>query len=133
MVVTSRHSFLMSDQAGIAECRHPRVREIGESNSRAEGLDANSCGQKVIVSMGSAQVVAFLPDRMALFPPSRPPQYYTRIDAPATPGQKVRLPKLSHAAVQESKLAGELITTKLTSALVNGASAGRLMIVTRNG
>ena len=39
---------------------------------------------------------------------------YTRIDAPATPEQKAHLQKLSPEAVKESKLAGELITAKLT-------------------
>jgi Phosphoglucomutase/phosphomannomutase, alpha/beta/alpha domain III len=42
--------------------------------------------------------------------------YYTRIDAPATPEQKARLQKLAPEAVQESKLAGEPITAKLTRA-----------------
>jgi phosphoglucomutase len=58
---------------------------------------------------------------------------YTRIDAPATPEQKARLLKLSPAAVQESKLAGEMITAKLTNAPGNGAPIGGLKIVTRNG
>src|SRR5260370_37453018 len=42
--------------------------------------------------------------------------YYTRIDAPATSEQKVRLQKLSPDAVKESDLAGEPITAKLTRA-----------------
>jgi phosphoglucomutase len=58
---------------------------------------------------------------------------YTRIDAPATPEQKARLQKLSPAAVQDSKLAGELITAKLTSAPGNGAPVGGLKVVARNG
>jgi phosphoglucomutase len=58
---------------------------------------------------------------------------YTRIDAPATPEQKARLQKLSPQAVQESKLAGELITAKLTSAPGNGAPVGGLKVVARNG
>lgn len=59
--------------------------------------------------------------------------FYTRIDAAATPEQKTRLQKLSPEAVQESKLAGEPITGKLTSAPGNRASIGGLKVVTQNG
>ncbi|HUK82902.1 MAG TPA: phosphoglucomutase (alpha-D-glucose-1,6-bisphosphate-dependent) [Verrucomicrobiae bacterium] len=59
--------------------------------------------------------------------------YYTRIDAPATPEQKSRLSKLSPAAVKESRLAGELITAKLTKAPGNGAAIGGLKVVTESG
>ncbi len=58
---------------------------------------------------------------------------YTRIDAPATPEQKARLLKLSPQAVKESKLAGEPITAKLTSAPGNGAPIGGLKVVADNG
>jgi phosphoglucomutase len=58
---------------------------------------------------------------------------YTRIDAPATPEQKARLQRLSPADVTESKLAGEPITAKLTSAPGNGAAIGGLKIVARHG
>src|SRR4029450_1177120 len=47
--------------------------------------------------------------------------YYTRIDSPATPGQKARLQKLSPKGVVTDTLAGEPITAKLTSAPGNGA------------
>ena len=59
--------------------------------------------------------------------------YYTRIDAPATPDQKARLQKLSPEAVTTDILAGEQITTKLTSAPGNGASIGGLKVMTDNG
>jgi phosphoglucomutase len=59
--------------------------------------------------------------------------YYTRIDAPATPEQKVRLEKLSPEAVEEPNLAGEPIATKLTHAPGNGAPIGGLKVVARNG
>src|SRR5437870_11959694 len=36
--------------------------------------------------------------------------FYTRVDAPATPEQKIRLQKLSPESVRESHLAGERIT-----------------------
>jgi phosphoglucomutase len=58
---------------------------------------------------------------------------YTRIDAPATPEQKARLQKLSPEAVRESKLAGELITAKLTSAAGNRAPVGGLKVVAAHG
>jgi phosphoglucomutase len=59
--------------------------------------------------------------------------FYTRIDAAATPEQKARLQKLSPAAVQESTLAGEPITAKLTNAPGNGAPIGGLKVVAGNG
>jgi len=59
--------------------------------------------------------------------------YYTRIDAPATPDQKARLQKLSPDAIANETLAGERITTKLTSAPGNGAPIGGLKVVTDRG
>ncbi len=59
--------------------------------------------------------------------------YYTRIDAPATPEQKVKLLKLSSADVKESDLAGEPILTKLTRAPGNGAAVGGLKVVAKSG
>jgi phosphoglucomutase len=59
--------------------------------------------------------------------------YYTRIDAPATPEQKARLEKLSPAAVEESQLAGESITAKLTRAPGNNAPLGGLKVIVRSG
>jgi phosphoglucomutase len=59
--------------------------------------------------------------------------YYTRIDAPATPEQKVRLERLSPEAVKAPNLAGEPITAKLTRAPGNDAAIGGLKVVTRNG
>ena len=59
--------------------------------------------------------------------------YYTRIDAPATPEQKAKLQKLSPDAVKESKLAGEPITAKLTSAPGNHAPIGGLKVVAVSG
>ncbi len=59
--------------------------------------------------------------------------HYTRIDTPATPEQKAKLQKLSPENIKESKLAGEAITAKLTSAPGNGASIGGLKVVTAAG
>jgi len=59
--------------------------------------------------------------------------YYTRIDAAATPDQKVRLQKLAPSAVKESQLAGDSILDKLTTAPCNGAAIGGLKVVTQNG
>ncbi len=58
---------------------------------------------------------------------------YTRIDAPATPEQKARLAKLSPDAVQESELAGEPITAKLTNAPGNNAPIGGLKVAAASG
>jgi phosphoglucomutase len=59
--------------------------------------------------------------------------YYTRLDAPATPEQKARLQKLSPDAVEESELAGEPITAKLTRAPGNGAPIDGLKVVAPSG
>jgi phosphoglucomutase len=59
--------------------------------------------------------------------------YYTRIDAPATPEQKARLQKLSPDAVQETQLAGEPITAKLTRAPGDNAPIGGLKVVAAHG
>ena len=59
--------------------------------------------------------------------------YYARIDAPATPDQKVRLRRLSPEAVVESSLAGDPITGKLTRAPGNGAPIGGLKVTTAHG
>jgi phosphoglucomutase len=59
--------------------------------------------------------------------------YYTRIDAPATPGQKAKLQELSPNAVKESDLAGEPITAKLTKAPGNQAPIGGLKVVAGSG
>jgi phosphoglucomutase len=59
--------------------------------------------------------------------------YYTRIDAAATPEQKLRLQRLAPEAVRESTLAGEPILAKLTRAPGNDAPIGGLKVVTANG
>jgi len=59
--------------------------------------------------------------------------HYTRIDAPATPEQKMRLQKLSPDAVSESRLAGEPITAKLTRTPGNNAPIGGLKVVAASG
>jgi phosphoglucomutase len=59
--------------------------------------------------------------------------YYTRIDAPATPEQKARLMELSPEAVNESDLAGEPITAKLTRAPGNQVPIGGLKVVAESG
>jgi phosphoglucomutase len=59
--------------------------------------------------------------------------YYTRIDAPATSEQKMKLEGLSPEAVVTEKLAGEPITAKLTRAPGNDAPIGGLKVVAENG
>jgi phosphoglucomutase len=59
--------------------------------------------------------------------------YYTRIDAAATPEQKMKLGKLSPEAVTASTLAGEPITAKLTKAPGNNGLIGGLKVVATNG
>ena len=59
--------------------------------------------------------------------------YYTRIDQPASPEQKAKLSALSPESVNESRLAGEPITARLTTAPGNGASIGGLKVVAESG
>ncbi|MEY4706021.1 MAG: Phosphoglucomutase [Nitrospirota bacterium] len=58
---------------------------------------------------------------------------YERIDASATPEQKMILSKLSQDQVQASELAGDPILAKLTTAPGNGAAIGGLKVVTEQG
>jgi len=58
---------------------------------------------------------------------------YTRIDAPATPEQKLKLEKLSPGAVKESTLAGEPIIAKLSLAPGNDAPIDGLKVVAASG
>ena len=58
---------------------------------------------------------------------------YDRIDAPATPEQKMRLASLSPADIRSTDLAGEKITAVLMKAPGNGAPIGGLKVVAPNG
>ncbi|QTA81625.1 Phosphoglucomutase [Desulfonema limicola] len=58
---------------------------------------------------------------------------YKRLQAPATPGQKAVLKKLSPDQVTADTLAGEPILEKITHAPGNNASIGGLKVVTENG
>jgi len=58
---------------------------------------------------------------------------FERIDAPATPAQKVILARLSPRQVTASDLAGGPITSLLTTAPGNGAPFGGLKVVARSG
>jgi phosphoglucomutase len=59
--------------------------------------------------------------------------FYDRVDAPATPGQKELLAKLSAQQVKFSELAGEKIQTVLTHAPGNGAPIGGLKVAAESG
>jgi phosphoglucomutase len=59
--------------------------------------------------------------------------FYTRIDSPATPGQKVLLQNLTPDSVKATELAGEPITAKLTRAPGNGEPIGGLKVVAASG
>jgi phosphoglucomutase len=58
---------------------------------------------------------------------------YTRLDAPATREQKIRLGNLSPDAVTTPQLAGEPIRSKLTKAPGNNAPIGGLKVVADSG
>lgn len=59
--------------------------------------------------------------------------WYERKDAPVTPAGKIALANLSPDKVQDSELAGDKITAKLTHAPCNQAPIGGLKVVTHNG
>jgi len=59
--------------------------------------------------------------------------YYTRIDTPIAPEQKVCLGMLDRDAVRASELAGEPIIATLTRAPGNNAPIGGVKIVTADG
>jgi phosphoglucomutase len=59
--------------------------------------------------------------------------WYERKDAPVTPAGKIALANLSPDKVQDSELAGDKITAKLTHAPCNQAPIGGLKVVTDNG
>jgi phosphoglucomutase len=59
--------------------------------------------------------------------------FYDRVDAPATPGEKAALAKLSPGQITRIELAGEEIRTILTCAPGNDAPIGGLKVVTDNG
>ena len=58
---------------------------------------------------------------------------YTRIDAAATPEQKIRLARLAPEDVTATELAGEPITAKLTRAPANNAPIGGLKVISASG
>ncbi len=58
---------------------------------------------------------------------------YDRVEAPATPGQKQMLAKLSPQQVRLTELAGEKIRTVLTEAPGNGAPIGGVKVITQSG
>jgi phosphoglucomutase len=58
---------------------------------------------------------------------------YDRVEAPATPDQKVLLAKLSPQQVTITELAEEKIQTILTRAPGNGASIGGLKVIAKSG
>jgi phosphoglucomutase len=59
--------------------------------------------------------------------------YYMRIDAPATPGQKNALKKLTPEVVTATELAGEPILAKLTRAPGNNAPIEGLKVMAQSG
>ncbi len=58
---------------------------------------------------------------------------YDRVEAPATPGQKALLERLSPANIRAGDLAGEPIEAILTSAPGDGAPIGGVKVVARSG
>ena len=59
--------------------------------------------------------------------------FYTRMDAPATAAQRVKLERLSPESIKASTLAGEAITATLVRAPGNDAPIGGLKVVAQSG
>jgi len=59
--------------------------------------------------------------------------FYARIDMPASADARARLKRLGPDAVASTTLAGEAVTSRLTSAPGNGAPIGGLKVTTANG
>ena len=59
--------------------------------------------------------------------------WYARVEAPATPKQKIVLSNLSPDLVKAKTMAGDPILDKLTTATCNHAPIGGLKVVTQNG
>jgi phosphoglucomutase len=59
--------------------------------------------------------------------------FYDRVEAPATPDEKILLAKLSPEQVKLTELAGEQIQTVLTKAPGNGAPIGGLKVIAESG
>ncbi len=73
-----------------------------------------------------SQIYSFLEQRFGT-------SYYQRVDAPATPGEKELIKKLSAKDIEVQTLAGEKIEAIFTKAPGNHAPLGGLKIVTKNG
>jgi phosphoglucomutase len=58
---------------------------------------------------------------------------YDRIEAPATPAQKLRLAQLAPQQVPSAELVGEKIQSILTRAPGNGAPIGGMKVITESG
>ncbi|VFP85845.1 phosphoglucomutase (alpha-D-glucose-1,6-bisphosphate-dependent) [Candidatus Erwinia haradaeae] len=58
---------------------------------------------------------------------------YTRVQAPATPRQKLALSKVSLSRIKSDVLAGEAIISCQTDSLFHGESSGGIKIITKNG
>jgi phosphoglucomutase len=59
--------------------------------------------------------------------------FYTRIDSPLGPEDRVRLAEIDSGSIRASELAGDRITSKLTRAPRNGGPLGGVKVATANG
>jgi phosphoglucomutase len=59
--------------------------------------------------------------------------FYTRIDSPLRPEDRVRLAEIDTASIKASELAGDRITSKLTRAPADGGPLGGIKVETANG
>ncbi|MHB8110728.1 MAG: phosphoglucomutase, alpha-D-glucose phosphate-specific, partial [Syntrophorhabdaceae bacterium] len=93
-----------------------------------DGLILSLLSAEIVARTGKdpGQIYQQLTDRLG-----RP--FYTRIDAAATPGQKIAIEQLKPEDINAPVLAGEPITSKLTRAPANDSPIGGLKISTKNG
>ena len=102
-------------------------RDGGVWTTDKDGLVPSLLAAEMTARMGRDPAEAYLELTRELGEP-----VYDRVEAPATPGQKASLAKLSPEQVKVKDLAGERILGLLTRAPGNGAPIGGLKVVAEN-
>ena len=109
----------------------------GASFLRFDGSSWSTDKDGLILNLLAAEIIAVTGKNPSQYYQELTEQFgkplYKRIDAAATPAQKALLKKLSAEMIQETHLAGEVITAKLTHASGNNAAIGGLKVATDKG
>jgi phosphoglucomutase len=109
----------------------------GASFLRRDGLVWTTDKDGIIMDLLAAEMTARTGDEpgklYAALASELGTPHYARVDAPATPAQKMALKRLAPDAVPAEQLAGEKILAKLTRAPGNDGDIGGLKVVAENG